>query len=405
MTSPAVLEAATSHPAVVRQPICDRGIRVAGYELLVQGHATGSAEACVDALADVGMDLVAAGKAWIPVGAQLALSGLMAKLPHDRVVIVAAPDALAHADACAAIAELQRQGFDLAVEPKLGETVPLAEQANWIIVDGTLDHDPLVAILNSVRGRRARLIAKGLDTYEQFDLCKSLDLDLYQGSFFTRPRLADGAGIKVNTLAKLKLIADLHDPNVDMDKLGKLVSTDIGLSHGLLRYVNSASLALPRRIESVQHALVMLGLQHVRRWMTTMALADSTAKPQELLLTGLVRAQMMERIAVARGHKRERDSYFTVGLFSVIDGLTDTAMAELLAELPLAEPINAALLDRAGPMGDLLAAVVQYESGDFDPLYALVPEGARPTTFYRESVEWATEARAGLTASPDAPTS
>ena len=397
MTPPAVLESTAALPGVVRAPICDRTIRVAGYELIVQNGARGSVEVWVDALAEVGIDLVASGKAWIPVTSEIVLSGLLAaKLPAERMILVATPGTLTNGEAVRQLGELQGQGFEIAVEAQIGETVPFIDKADWIVIDGTLDRAKLVTIVNAVRGKRARLIGKGLESYEQFDNCKALDLDLYQGSFFTRPRVADGAGIKVNTMAKLKLVADLYDANVDMDKLGELVSTDLGLSHGLMRYVNSASLSLPRRIESVHHALVMLGLQHVRRWMTTMTLADSTEKPPELLITGLVRAQMMERVAVARGHKRDRDSYFTTGLFSVIDALIDAPMRDLLDELPLAESINDALLYRTGPMGELLAAIIAYENGNFDLLYALVPSGTKPATFYREALEWAAETRTGL---------
>ena len=397
MTPPAVLESTATLPGVVRAPICDRTIRVAGYELIVQHGGGGSVETWVEALAEVGIDLVVAGKGWIPVTSEIVLSGfLTAKLPAERLVLVATPGTLTNQAAVAALDRLQGNGFEVAVEAFMGEEVPFIDKADWIVIDGTVDRPQLVTTVNAVRGKRGRLIAKGLETYEQFDACKALDLDLYQGSFFTRPRVADGAGIKVNTMAKLKLVADLYDPNVDINKLGELVSTDLGLSHGLMRYVNSASLALPRRIESVQHALVMLGLQHVRRWMTTMTLADSTEKPPELLITGLVRAAMMEKIAVARGQKAQRDTYFTTGLFSVIDALIDAPMRELLDELPLTDVINDALLTHRGPMGELLAAIIAYESGDFDKLYALVPDGTKPATFYRQALEWAAETRTGL---------
>jgi EAL and modified HD-GYP domain-containing signal transduction protein len=403
MTPPAVLESTATLPGVVRAPICDRTIRVAGYELIVQHGGGGSVETWVEALAEVGIDLVAAGKGWIPVTSEIVLSGMLtAKLPAERLVLVATPGTLTNAAAVAALGELQSHNFEIAVDAVMGEDVPFLDRADWIVIDGTADRPQLVTVVNAVRGKRGRLIAKGLQTYEQFDACKALDLDLYQGSFFTRPRVADGAGIKVNTMAKLKLVADLYDPNVDINKLGELVSTDLGLSHGLMRYVNSASLALPRRIESVQHALVMLGLQHVRRWMTTMTLADSTEKPPELLITGLVRAAMMEKIAVARGQKAQRDTYFTTGLFSVIDALIDAPMRELLDELPLTDVINDALLTHRGPMGELLAAIIAYESGDFDKLYALVPEGTKPATYYRQALEWAAETRTGLvTDGPD----
>jgi EAL and modified HD-GYP domain-containing signal transduction protein len=178
------------------------------------------------------------------------------------------------------------------------------------------------------------------------------------------------------------------------------VQRDVGLSYNLLRFVNSAFFAVPRRIASIREALVLLGLEHVKRWATLMALLQSNDKPQELIVTGLVRARMCELIAHARGDRRDSEEYFTTGLFSVVDALMDVSLIEVLRQLPFSQEIMDALLMHEGKKGELLHGVLSYERGDFGELIRLVPAGSTPADFYAQAVEWATEASGGLIAVP-----
>ena len=77
-----------------------------------------------------------------------------------------------------------------------------------------------------------------------------------------------------------------------------------------------------RKVESIHDALVLLGEQTVKRWTTLIVLAGIQGKPHELIVTALVRARMCELLA---GHfdARERDAFFTTGLFSVVDALME----------------------------------------------------------------------------------
>ena len=87
----------------------------------------------------------------------------------------------------------------------------------------------------------------------------------------------------------------------------------------------------------------------------------------------------------------ERETLFTIGLFSVADALLDAPMAEVLESLPFSEEIQAALLRREGPKGELLAAVTAYERGEFPtlPVQDTAPSLAGA---YRAALEWADEA-------------
>ena len=111
----------------------------------------------------------------------------------------------------------------------------------------------------------------------------------------------------------------------------------------------------------------MLGVRTVRRWATVMVISSIPDVPDELVALGLRRAHMCEILA-GSALPEERETLFTIGLFSVADALLDAPMAEVLETLPFTEEIQAALLRREGPKGELLAAVVAYERGEFPTL-------------------------------------
>jgi len=94
-------------------------------------------------------------------------------------------------------------------------------------------------------------------------------------------------------------------------------------------------------------------------------LADG--KPQELLVTGMVRAKMCELIGSA-DPEIPADQYFTVGLFSILDALMDLPLPEILNDLPLIAEMKSALTDYSGLLGDSLRNVLDYEQGHWDRL-------------------------------------
>ncbi|MGO9901750.1 MAG: hypothetical protein ACLP0J_19145 [Solirubrobacteraceae bacterium] len=78
----------------------------------------------------------------------------------------------------------------------------------------------------------------------------------------------------------------------------------------------------------------------------------------------------------------------TLGLFSVIDALFDTPMADLLPELPLAPDMCEALVEHKGPKGGLLECLNALEHGDFENAEGILPTAGR---LYSSALAWAEE--------------
>jgi EAL and modified HD-GYP domain-containing signal transduction protein len=142
-------------------------------------------------------------------------------------------------------------------------------------------------------------------------------------------------------------------------------------------------------VSSVREALSLLGVRTVRRWATVMAISAIPDVPDELVALALRRARMCEMLA-GSALPKERETLFTIGLFSVADALIDAPMAEVLDSLPFTDEIQTALLRREGPKGELLSAVTAYERGEFPTLQS-ADAGVSLAGAYRAALEWADE--------------
>ena len=204
------------------------------------------------------------------------------------------------------------------------------------------------------------VLADKLGTRPEHEVCIAAGCDLFQGYFFCRPAVVGTRGISANRLALLQVVAALNDPSIELSEIEQLVARDVALSFRLLRYVNSAFFGLRGDVRSIGQALALLGLENVRRWATLSTLATIDNKPTELTLTALIRARFCELAGAHRGIGSTAE-LFTLGLFSVIDGMMDAPMHDVVASLPLAEDMREALVSRHGQMGQLLNCVTALE--------------------------------------------
>jgi len=138
------------------------------------------------------------------------------------------------------------------------------------------------------------------------------------------------------------------------------------LSFRILRYLNSPALGLSRRIDSLQQALTILGRQRITRWVAVMLF--SVREPQIgdwlLIENALTRGRLMEVLASQALPGQAQDPLFLTGIFSCLDNLLHRPMSTILADIPVAEEIRQALLERKGPYAPLLAIAEACEAFD-----------------------------------------
>src|SRR5690606_20219541 len=97
-------------------------------------------------------------------------------------------------------------------------------------------------------------------------LCHQLGFDYFQGFFFREPDIIEARPVPRHKLTVLELINKLQQPDLDFEDIEIIVSRDAGMTYKLLRLLNSAALALPNKVESIQQGLILLGFDAIKTW-------------------------------------------------------------------------------------------------------------------------------------------
>ena len=389
---------------VGRQAIFDRRDRVVAYELLYRDHHNGtggettgeqaSSRVMLYAFLDLGVErMVGPHQAFVNFTDDLILNLPAIPFEPNRLVLEILEDAEPNDRLLQAVSELSARGYvialdDYALEPKWDPLLPKVDIIKFDVP--SIPEDELAGRIQPLRARGTRLLAEKIETEAQYRSYRELGFDLFQGYYFYRPQIVKGRRLSENQLTVMQLLARINDPEVEIDELTQLIAQDASLSYKVLRYINSAALNLPRKVDSINQALVYLGLERIRGLATLMALTGVNNKPVELLISALVRAQLCQYLA--RTEDADASSCYTVGLLSILDQLLDMSMRDVLKELPLSERVKDALLHHRGIEGEALSCALAYERHRWDQVVFRRLQTEEICKYYLQSTELAFQA-------------
>jgi EAL and modified HD-GYP domain-containing signal transduction protein len=231
---------------------------------------------------------------------------------------------------------------------------------------GVEDADHLKRVAAAVADGRRTLLAEKLEDLDTFHATRDLGFSLFQGFFFARPEIVPGRKFSSNQVAKLQLLQELGRPDFDVARLTDIIQTDPGLSYRLFRYINSVGFAVRTKVESVTRAITLLGELQIKQWLRVVLMSDLNPSPKtsELTFVSVHRARFLEMLArEAESVDRSPETMFTLGLFSLLDGLMDMPMGEILKNMPLDTVITQAMMERDHPLHLYLELCADYEHG------------------------------------------
>jgi EAL and modified HD-GYP domain-containing signal transduction protein len=207
------------------------------------------------------------------------------------------------------------------------------------------------------------MLAEKVETREQFFAARKAGFLYFQGYFFRQPEILSTRDIPANQVHYLRMLQAVSKEELDNREIEGLIKSEASICYRLLRYMNSAAFGFGSEIQSVRHALSLLGEREVRRWVRLVAtLGAGQNKSSELVLAALVRARFCELLSPKL--KQGNDLYL-LGLLSLMDTILETPMADLLSTLPLDQEIKGALLGENSPLRPLYQLMVARESGEW----------------------------------------
>lgn len=370
----------TQDAFVGRQPIFNHHSKVIGYELLYRRSSqadraeildkdAATTDVIINAFASIGINsIIGDAKAFINFTRNFILGKNPIPLHPKRVVVEVLEETEIDKPLIDALRDLTQRGFTIAlddvIDPK--NVLPLLDVVQIVKMElPRLSKAQIISYAAYYRQRGLKVVAEKVETLEEFEFCKDISIDFYQGYYLCKPNLVKGRKLKPSTITRLRLLQKIHDPYVDFKDIEKIVSEDVAISYRILQLVNSAFYGRRRDVESIHQAIALLGLDQVRKWFTLFFILEMGDKPTELLTIALVRAQMCEFLAKAKG-LRDIEKYFLVGLLSVLDALTDLPLDQVINTLPISNDMRDGLVNHTGAAGDIMLSVLAYEQGNWD---------------------------------------
>jgi EAL and modified HD-GYP domain-containing signal transduction protein len=365
---------------------------------------TATPDQVVDTLLGIGLDRLTDGKpAFITASRELVESGSLELLDRDAVVITVESAPAEDLDYITACERLATSGFRLAMD-----LAAIEEMESFLPILDTLRVDleayagPLLdGLADRVRPHSIRLLAEKVRSATLRDACLEAGFELFHGYGLGHGENRAGRDLPIGHLRIAALMQKIRDIDVTDGQIEELFRTDLSLSYKLLRMVNSAAVGA-RGVESIGHAIRLLGRETLYRWLALLFLASAadTGVRAEVVQTSLMRARLCELIAGSIGQGASAGALYITGLLSLLDVLLAMPMVELVGQMGVTAEVRQALLSREGLHGSVLRLVEAYDLGDWNEFTARSTDlgigSLEVGAHYLEALRWAGELAASL---------
>jgi len=360
---------------VARQPILNLQGRVHGYELLFRNapetlfsrDVDTAARTMLDNAVIFGLEMFTNG---LPAFVSCTMEALTEQLVHvlaPKTTVLAIPSSLEQTpmlvDACRA---LKKQGFRLALDDfnlkaRIRDLLNLADYIKVDIKQLSADERQH---LRRMRCPSIAMVAKKVDTQEDYREACAEGFTLFQGNYFCHPVLLKKHKVPASRLFHFEIVKQLHHDPIDVPKVSQLVMRDAALTFRLLRLVNSPVCAIQQEVRSIEAAILVIGEDTFRRIVSLAVLSEINAdQPPEILQMALMRARFCELAAGLFG--LDPSEQYLLGLLSLVPAMLCLPMDEIVPALPLRDHICDALLGEMNHERSLLAWLECHERGDW----------------------------------------
>lgn len=393
---------------LTREPVLDRGWNIAGYEVLMRTsdannsrvHSSVASQLLANEVLGESSDHLFGGKpALMDFDLICNVRNWTSLLSPDQVVIEIANTVTPDNSVLPGCRNLQEQGYPVMLETSGDDsrTEAFAPFIDILKVDfEKATAEDQASLISRYRNLNLRMLARNIRTVSQFQDASRLGYDFFQGPFFASSAVQRTSKIPASSLSSMRLLKLVQQEEMDLDAIEDAIRHDVALSHSLLKYLNSAAFVWVSPIESVRRALLMLGAEQTRRWVSLASLrALVQNRPPVLVAQVLARGRFCEAlINKSRMHTGASDP-FMAGIFSLLDAIMERPLGEILDELKIGNKIRDVLLgaaDADDPLFLALKIVKSYEVSDFETVRAagerLVLSSDEVRRCYLDSLRW-----------------
>ena len=395
---------------IARQPVFDWQQNIFGYQLLFRNSlenyfdGTNFDDAFSNVIANSFLlfsieEMTDNTLAFLKATHNTIKNGYISALPAQSVIVDIMQPLVYDPELTEACLKLKADGYTLALDDFVYDEAvePLLEAVDIVKIDclNTNIHDSQ-DYADALLPKGIKLMAVKVENFESFSKLKEMGFEYFQGYFFSKPTVLSRKDIPANKLQYMQILKLVNEPEVDFAQLADTIQGEMSVAYKLLKLINSAAFGLPQPVHSIKQALALLGEKELRKWSSLISLTGMASdKPDELVINSLARGKSCELLAPHVGMRSRAPDLFLMGLFSMLDGIIDRPIKDVLEDIPFEADLKDALLGKPGQCRKVLDLVSAQEMGLWRVLgYIADSLRLKENTLqdiYIEAIQWAKE--------------
>ncbi|MBY6197873.1 EAL and HDOD domain-containing protein [Vibrio hangzhouensis] len=390
---------------IARQPILDSEQKTVGYELLFRDGPNNTFPDIDPELATNRLlsehflathySTIGDKLGFVNFPYQSLVNQVPTLFPKDNLVIEILESCEPTTELLAAVKKMSKAGYTIALDDFVPrkEWLPFLPYTSIIKIDiRQYSLSKAQKLIDRLKNQDIIFLAEKVETYEEFEIAKQVGFTQFQGYFFSRPQLIRRKQIKPSFLTVVQLCKEIANPNINYDELERLISQDVTLSYKLLTFVN-ASYLIRAEIKSFKQALVYLGEERLRKFISLVAITSTQDdKPDTLYSLSIQRARFCELLLADLNTNLDEGLGFLTGMFSLLDSLFDQPLEELVQKMPIDNLVKVALVTKQGTLGNILTLVKAYEAAEWVTVIScrdkLDISDEKLAKYYDDAIKW-----------------
>ncbi|MDB5813375.1 MAG: putative regulator protein [Rhodocyclales bacterium] len=336
---------------ITREPVVNKQRAITANRLVF--HAPNVA-AAAEALNSFAEDWPTGHMVFVSLGRLVPTADLLAwQAPQNTLVEIPAP-ALQYPQTQELISQLTLSGMPLALtwyQP--GVQWPAGVDCRFVMADANKLVNPI--------GAPGLAMAWGLKDVAGFQQAIANGYDGAAGWFFFNgaPVAKQMAPSHTGIVRLLNMVRN----DAEVAQIESALKQDVTLSYKLLKYINSAGFGLMVEVQSFRHAVTILGMDKLHKWLSLL-LVSASKDPiaPAVMQASITRGHFMEKLGAQFFARGELDNLFITGAFSLLNVLLGTSLDTVLDQMSLPGAVGDALLRGEGAYAPLLKLAIATEN-------------------------------------------
>ncbi|MDL2218397.1 HDOD domain-containing protein [Christensenellaceae bacterium OttesenSCG-928-M15] len=365
---------------IVKQPIHDSKGNVWGYEILYSNNEQWSGDKSSDAEAASAVenlllqcnseDFLENRMTFVAFTQNLLVRKVPDIFSSDTLVIEIDHDTLLSQSALEMVQEYHTQGYKIAL---IGFDFTSLYLSTLNVVDfvklsfqNADNYASLKSAIDVIHKLGKSVIGYNVNSEEAYKAAMELQVPFLQGVYIAAALPTTSQRVEHLPSNFFELMVAIFQDEPDINVIAEIISRDVTLTYSILKLVNSAFFSLRAKVESVSHALMILGIAQLKQWIYLLSFKHDGNVPKDFIKLSLMRANFCQELhAYVKDIPISNSEAYLMGMFSTLDALLQRPLSDVLQDLNISEYVKDALLKKEGATGLLYELVLSYETGNW----------------------------------------